>query len=121
MRIEFEAEKIDSVGHILATNAASAFAAMSVAAKKDGLQLKVNSAFRTMGEQKKLYKKYQEGGNLAAKPGYSNHQSGVAVDINRAAANAGDSPIDVWLRNNAHKYGFYNTVANEPWHWEWRM
>ena len=38
-----------------------------------------------MGEQQRLWNAYQNGtGNLAAYPGHSNHQNGVALDIDVA-------------------------------------
>jgi LAS superfamily LD-carboxypeptidase LdcB len=101
-------------GHWLRSDAAIAFKAMRRAAKKDGVELGINSAFRRYSEQAVLWLKYQAGtGNLAAKPGYSNHQGGVAVDIPVAA----NPKALAWLRANAHRFGFYATVASEPWHW----
>lgn len=59
-------------------NAANAFYAMEKAAARAGVSLQVNSGFRTMAEQRYLYNCYRtrkcNGGNLAARPGYSNHQ-----------------------------------------------
>ena len=54
-------------------------------------------------------------GNLAAKPGTSNHGVGLAVDLNSSGAG-----VYNWLRNNAHAYGFIRTVSSETWHWEHR-
>jgi LAS superfamily LD-carboxypeptidase LdcB len=84
--------------------------------------LKVASAFRDMGTQERLYAAFLAGtGNLAAKPGFSNHQSGIAVDIE-----VGRSFVSreyLWLDSHAHEYGFINTgktfqTQQEPWHWE---
>ena len=122
-------------GHFMRADAAAYFLAMRQAAQDAGIALVVNSSFRSMEKQTALYSKYQA--DLAdfvrksrptkpapvARPGYSNHQSGVAVDINRApgdnsATPEPDSPIDKWLAANAARYGFKRTVASEPWHWE---
>lgn len=93
---------------------AAAFRAMAKAARKRGVQLSIASGFRSHAEQTKLYKQYRRGrGNLAARPGFSNHQSGRALDIylrNQKAL--------VWLEANAAKFGFHRTVPGEPWHWE---
>lgn len=105
-------------GKVMRSDAAAAYNRMYADAKAAGITLKVNSGFRTMAEQQALYRAYQNGtGNLAAKPGYSNHQGGIAVDIN--VGGTGTSTYR-WLAANASKYGFARTVPSEPWHWEFR-
>lgn len=54
-----------------------------------------------------------------ALPGRSNHQGGRAIDFSEAGKSAGgkDSKAYKWLRANAIKYGFYNKIDVEPWHW----
>ena len=54
-------------------------------------------------------------GNLAAKPGTSNHGVGLALDLNSSG-----SGVYSWLKNNAHAHGFIRTVSSETWHWEYR-
>ena len=97
---------------------AAAFHRMRAAAASDGVTIKVVSGFRTMAEQEYLYGCYIHCScnncNLAAKPGHSNHQSGHALDLN-----ARDPAVGAWLRAHAHEYGFRNTIASEPWHWEY--
>ena len=97
---------------------ANAYWVMKQAALADGVELLITSAFRTWDEQQYLYNCYQNQncnqGNLAAPPGYSNHQSGHAFDLN-----TGDPGVLTWLRQNASQFGFEETVASEPWHWEW--
>jgi len=102
--------------------AADAFKRMLDHAARDGLVLRVTSAFRSMDEQGRLYALYKQGeGNLAARPGFSNHQSGIAVDIETGGFG---SRIYQWLAVNAGAYGYVNTGASfsqkEPWHWEYR-
>lgn len=105
-------------GKMMRSDAAAAFNRMHAAARAQGIDLKVNSGFRTMAEQQALYRAYQNGtGNLAAKPGYSNHQGGIAVDIN--VGGTGTSTYR-WLAANAKNHGFVRTVPSEPWHWEFR-
>jgi LAS superfamily LD-carboxypeptidase LdcB len=66
-----------------------------------------------------LYQKYLNGtGNLAAKPGYSNHQNGNSMDI--GSVNGYGTKAFNWLKNNADKYGFKNDVAGEFWHWTYK-
>jgi hypothetical protein len=89
-----------------------AFLKMQKAANDAGVYLAINSGFRSMAEQQYLYNCYLSGkcnnGNLAAHPGYSNHQSGSALDLTTST----------WLANNAGKFGFVRTVPSENWHYE---
>jgi LAS superfamily LD-carboxypeptidase LdcB len=62
------------------------------------------------------YVKRLPGFNLAAKPGNSNHQNGIAIDI--AVAGADGNEVYEWLKLNAPRFGFVRTVSGEPWHWE---
>ena len=91
-----------------------AFLKMQAAAHADGVRLSLTSGFRTMAEQKRLYNCYTSkrcnNGNLAARPGYSNHQNGLALDISTSS----------WLTRNAKRFGFVRTVSKESWHYEYR-
>lgn len=74
--------------------------------------------------------------NRLAAPGFSNHNSGKAVDLGADLANGRRLTADSstasttlwrsswlfrWLAQNAARYGFFqNTSINEPWHWEYR-
>ncbi|HEU0035070.1 MAG TPA: M15 family metallopeptidase [Kofleriaceae bacterium] len=94
---------------------ARAFLAMRAAAAEDGIDIVIWSGFRTNERQAELYRAYREGyGNPAAKPGYSNHQLGRALDLMLR----GD--VYPWLVANAPRFGFRATVKGEPWHWEFR-
>jgi hypothetical protein len=98
---------------------ANAYWEMRAAAAKDGVELTIYSAFRRPEEQQYFYQCYKtcscNGCSQAAKPGFSNHQSGHALDI------AVWSPdVHPWLVANAPKFGFASTVPKEPWHWEFR-
>ena len=94
---------------------AQAFMAMRAAAAERGIDLWIQSGFRTRDEQAVLYRAWKKGrGNKAARPGHSNHQSGRALDI------AVSSPGALaWLSSNASRFGFKRTVRGEPWHWEY--
>ncbi len=94
---------------------AIAFRAMARAAEKAGIDLRVRSGFRNHAKQQKLYKAYRKGeGNLAARPGFSNHESGRALDIYIT-----DYRVLEWLEKHASEYGFHRTVPGEAWHWEY--
>ncbi len=98
---------------------AEKFNAMKAAAAAAGINLHVNSGFRTMAEQQHLYNLYKAGkGNLAAAPGYSNHQGGTSIDINMPGGYNGATYA--WLKANGGKYGFVNDVGGEPWHWTYK-
>ena len=93
---------------------AMVFLQMRDSAARDGVTLRIVSGFRTMKEQQVLHACHKQGKcPLAAKPGYSHHQDGLALDLN-----AKDSGVYDWLSRNASTYGFRRTVASEPWHWE---
>jgi len=101
-------------GKLVQRGTARAYLKMRHAAAQDGVSLYIVSGFRTMKEQRHLYWLYIHGqGNLAAKPGYSNHQSGHALDLNTASPG-----VYHWLSNHAAHFDFKRTVPSEAWHWE---
>jgi murein DD-endopeptidase MepM/ murein hydrolase activator NlpD len=78
-------------------------------AKASGEPIKVNSGFRSYAEQAALYEAYQNGdGNLAAAPGTSNHEGGVAADVELTAKQ----------RELAPQFGLGFPVPGEDWHIE---
>ncbi len=101
-------------GKNVEVNTARAYLRMRTAAKKAGASIVVVSGFRTMAKQRELYRLYKAGrGNLAAAPGYSNHQSGHALDLNTKGRG-----VYSWLTKHGKEYGFRRTVPSEKWHWE---
>ncbi len=85
-----------------------------LAAAREHVQLRIVSGFRTMAHQQALYRAYRRGrGNLAARPGYSNHQSGHALDLNTSARG-----VYSYLAKHGGAYRFKRTVPSERWHWE---
>ncbi len=89
-----------------------AYVAMAAAAKKEGITLQIVSGFRTMEDQRDLKRRKPE---LASRPGYSNHQNGIAIDMDTRSA-----ATYLWLTKNAVNFGFIRTVPWETWHWEFR-
>jgi MYXO-CTERM domain-containing protein len=114
----FEITLVTVDGDPVEIETANAFLTMAQAAEADGILLKINSGFRTPEEQQYYYDCYKNCNcndcNEAAAPGYSNHQSGHALDLNTSSAG-----VYTWLTNNGGKYGFKRTVPSEEWHWEW--
>ena len=86
------------------------------AANNEGIYLMISSAYRSYQEQETVYNNYKDSygedyaNEIAAKPGYSEHQTGLAIDIfsktNSNRKTFKDSDAAHWLVNNAYKYGF---------------
>lgn len=106
---------VDVGGAEAEVHTAKAFRAMAKAARKAGVSLSIRSGYRTHSKQKKLYKQYRRGeGNLAARPGFSQHENGRALDLVIT-----QEKTYVWLTAHANQFGFHRTVRGEPWHWEY--
>ncbi len=90
----------------------AAFDEMAADAAKDGLSLSICSGFRSYELQNQLYTNYcNRDGKAAAdrysaRPGHSEHQTGLAMDINMASDAFNDTPEAKWLAENCWKYGF---------------
>lgn len=99
-------------GNALVTSRVSgAVLSMVNDAASSGTPLAANSSFRTMAHQTGLYNAPHS--NPVARPGYSNHQMGAAIDF--ANCSRGSATFD-WLVANADKYGYKN-LPSESWHW----
>ena len=96
-------------GKPIGAQIAQNFDGMVSAASRDGVQLRVTSGKRSYQEQVALYNKYGPG--RAARPGRSNHESGNAIDFTNTPG------AFRWLKQNAARFGFYNKIPNEPWHY----
>ena len=111
----------DSQLKFISKDIADEYLALVAAAEADGVLMPLKSGFRTYPKQAYLYDGWRRrlpGFNLAAKPGFSNHQDGFAYDF---AINAYEGhPIYDWLKRNGPRHGFVRTVNKEPWHWEYR-
>ena len=111
------------IGNVhLRADAATEFQKMNAALKQaTGKSLGITEGWRSYDRQVELYKLYKSGrGNVAAKPGTSNHGRGTAVDINGYGNY--NSPQFQWLLKNARNYGYsWDTgkASGELWHWEY--
>lgn len=100
-------EQYAYAGHTIREEVYEKYLEMWNAAKKEGLTLLINSSFRTYENQKEQHAAY--GDNYAARPGYSEHQTGLAIDITTYGVSGSDFHTTAefyWLQENAHKYGF---------------
>jgi tape measure domain-containing protein len=116
-------------GERVARDAADAFKLMQVAAAKEKINLRVISGYRSTKDQKAIFDR-KGGGAAATKysapPGYSQHHTGLAIDINSVENSFAKTKEHAWLQKNAASYGFIKPYANasgdlgpenEPWHW----
>lgn len=113
-------------------------------ARAEGLELFVREGYRTTQDQKDIMneriQQYQDEGysrgeakklakEYVAEPGTSEHELGIAVDINADTSKCSSVAVYTWLANNAYKYGFIKRypdnkieitgVNNEPWHYRY--
>ncbi len=114
------------------------------AAEEEGIYMIVREGYRTQEDQQKLMdekveeykdkvqvkfvaKWYAE--KWVAFPGTSEHQLGIAVDINADGINSSGSEVYNWLEEHAHEYGFVQRypedkteitgINYEPWHYRY--
>lgn len=115
-----------------------AFETLSEDASKSGYRIVAVSAYRDYNYQNQLFNYYVEEKGLdyaldcSAKPGHSEHQTGLALDVegeNKDYDNFENSKAFLWIKDNAHKYGFILRYPKgkenitgfkyEPWHYRY--
>lgn len=105
---------------------------MFSAAKNEGYIMKLISGFRSYNTQVSLYnnklktRTREDVDKTNARPGHSEHQSGLAFDIDSLSSNYINTPNGKWLSTHAHLYGFIirypkdktsiTGYSYEPWH-----
>ena len=114
----------------------NAFKNMSAAATKEGYGIVINSAYRSYQDQQDisdLYFRYygqEYVDKYIAKPGYSEHQTGLAIDVgSRSVSVFANSKENTWMLDNAYKYGFIQRYSKrdenltgfryEAWHYRY--
>ncbi|MEM9138074.1 MAG: M15 family metallopeptidase [Cyanobacteria bacterium P01_F01_bin.42] len=125
---------------LLRGSAAIAFDQMADDARYEGIRLIALSGFRTKAEQNVLFFEIKEERNqnasqraeVSAPPGYSEHHTGLAIDIGDVEAPETHVEVEfaeteafAWLERNAARYSFELSfpegneqgVSYEPWHW----
>ena len=125
--------------HSMRKDAALAAEKMAKAMNSVGKgRLVIQSAYRSFATQKALYERYvaklgvKEANAYSARPGYSEHQTGLAIDVSARNQGCqirtcfGQTKAGAWLSANSYKYGFilrYPSGATsitgyqyEPWH-----
>lgn len=140
--VESSLVTIAGSAHRMEAGAAEAYMAMQRAAQADGIALTPVSGYRTNQHQ---YSNYWNKLDLYlgqgysqvearertelyhAIPGTSEHEAGLAMDINMVDDAFANTPAFAWLQENAATYGFIfrykaetvdvTRIAYEPWHY----
>ncbi len=99
----------------LVSYAKEAFEELAAAAEKENYTINAMSSYRDYAYQNTLYNNYgkkdgyDNADTYSARPGYSEHQTGLAVDIDNKKeyfTNFEKTKEYEWMQNNAYKYGF---------------
>jgi len=144
MPIQYEENNLVEIGQdifkrmqFLSKEAAASWKKMRIGACKDGVQLEIVSAFRSVAKQKSIIdNKLKQGKKLesilkvSAAPGYSEHHTGRAIDITTPGCEPLNEKFEFteafdWLVQNGSAYSFSlsypkdnsSGIAYEPWHW----
>lgn len=119
-------------GSGLTPETTNAFERMRATAASSGLRLSIVSGFRSYSTQRAVYGGYVSREGVAgadrhsARPGFSEHQSGLTIDVNSVSASFASTPEGRWVAANAHRFGFIVRYPQgkesitgyiyEPWH-----
>ncbi len=116
----------------LLSECSSAFGQMKSDAASQGLSIWNASGFRSYSLQESLYTRYsnrdgkEAADRYSARPGHSEHQTGLAIDLNEISSSFANTAEGKWIAENCHKYGFILRYLQEketetgymyePWH-----
>lgn len=108
------------------------FEKLRKAAAAEGLNIYLSSGFRSYEYQTKVYNSFLNAygqtktDTLSARPGHSEHQTGLAIDVNTVNDSFGATKEAAWLAAHAHEFGFIIRYPKgkehitgykyEPWH-----
>jgi D-alanyl-D-alanine carboxypeptidase len=129
-------------GFQMRPEAAGKFNEMRAAMRDDGLSLVVVSTYRSIARQRNIFNNaaasrgVQRAERSIARPGHSEHHTGLAIDVMHRSAVSPMSRMRfentaqfAWLVENAHEFGFilrypqgYSQISGyifEPWHWRY--
>lgn len=136
--IKYYASDRSEASRYMRKEAADHFHTLVETAKTKGFEIVMTTAYRSYDFQKQLYDNYvategQEAADtFSAKPGRSEHQTGLSTDVSSPSVNYsisneyGDTEEGKWLAENAHQFGFIIRFPKgkeditgyqyEPWH-----
>lgn len=116
----------------LLSECSAAFEQMKSDASAQGLSIWNASGFRSYSLQESLYTRYsnrdgkEAADRYSARPGHSEHQTGLAIDLNEISSSFANTAEGKWIAENCHKYGFILRYLQEkeaqtgymyePWH-----
>lgn len=120
----------------MTVEARDAFIEMAKKAKEDGLNLQIRSSYRTYEDQEAIYNDYKEmygerrADSIAARPGFSEHQTGLVIDIATSQTSIFSQTEEYrWMKDHAYLYGFIQRYPegksditgynNEAWHYRY--
>lgn len=109
-----------------------AFDELSSDAKSIGLNIYASSGYRSYSNQEYIYNNYvkkdgkEKADTYSARAGYSEHQTGLAIDLNTIDDSFADTAEGKYIKDNCYKYGFIIRYPKgkesitgymyEPWH-----
>jgi D-alanyl-D-alanine carboxypeptidase len=113
---------------------------MRDAAKEQGVQLDMVSAFRSIKRQSEIVERKRKRGlseedifKVSARPGYSEHHTGKAIDLTTPGFLTLEEEFEKseafkWLMKNGNNFGFHLSyprdnkygIIYEPWHWRFK-
>jgi len=136
--IRYYAADRSAEGRFMRAAAADAFHSMAEEARRQDIVFVMTTAYRSYGFQATLYNNYvanhgqAAADRFSARPGYSEHQTGLAVDVSAASVDYrltrefSGTREGRWLSENAHLFGFIIRYQEgteeitgyqyEPWH-----
>lgn len=127
-------------GHPVRAAVAAALQVMAAAASESGVPFQLVSGYRSFELQRSLFAGYAASDGVAAaetysaRPGHSEHQTGLAVDLDDGAGHEftsafGETAAGLWLREHCADYGFILRYEQgeqpvvgyiyEPWHFRY--
>jgi D-alanyl-D-alanine carboxypeptidase len=125
---------INRRGLMLRSAAAASLAQMAAASRQDGAVLLAASAYRSYDYQVEVYARnvasdgQEEADRVSARPGYSQHKTGLALDFGPIDNSFAETPGGRWVRDNAARFGWslsfpqgYEEVTGYAWEsWHYR-
>lgn len=119
----------------LTSETGEAFNQMKMDAQNSGLNIEIISGFRSYARQNTIYNNYvsrdgkESADRYSARAGHSEHQTGLAIDINSLNTSFENTEEGKWLKENSYKYGFILRYPKgkeeitgymyEPWHYRY--
>ena len=130
--VDSYAKLSDSCLNCLEKEVMKAFNEMKSATTSIGLNIYIASGYRSYNTQKYLYNNYvardgkEEADTYSARAGHSEHQTGLAFDLNSVDSSFANTDEGKWIKDNCYLYGFIIRYPKgkesitgymyEPWH-----